>query len=85
MKALLPYESNKSQDMGVVKSIFYEQIHMLAEKFNHLSKSEINDYKEMKAKLTEAIEKFCTINNVNNLVRTTQYNDELYNAALVNK
>ncbi|XP_043789084.1 uncharacterized protein LOC122713024 isoform X1 [Apis laboriosa] len=47
------------------KSILFEQLECLGEKFDLLSKEEISDYEEMESKITSIVEEFCSLEYIN--------------------
>lgn len=69
MKELIntnPYNENVSMSK---KSVLFEQLECLGEKFDLLSKEEINDYEEMESKITSIVEEFCSLEYINESVR----------------
>lgn len=51
------------------KSVLFEQLECLGEKFDLLSKEEISDYEEMESKITSIVEEFCSLEYINESVR----------------
>lgn len=51
-----------TSDVLNIKSVFYEQLRALADKFENLTKDDITDYQEMKTKITSTVEEFCLSN-----------------------
>lgn len=69
MKELIntnPHNENVSMSK---KSVLFEQLECLGEKFDLLSKEEINDYEEMESKITSIVEEFCSLEYINESVR----------------
>ncbi|KAI4475484.1 hypothetical protein M0804_014267 [Polistes exclamans] len=51
-------------DVLNIKSVFCDQLRILGEKFENLSKDDITDYQEMKTKIANTIEEFCLSNEI---------------------
>ncbi|XP_014607278.1 PREDICTED: uncharacterized protein LOC106788495 [Polistes canadensis] len=51
-------------DVLNIKSVFCDQLRVLGEKFENLSKDDITDYQEMKTKIANTIEEFCLSNEI---------------------
>ncbi|XP_043663876.1 uncharacterized protein LOC122627111 isoform X1 [Vespula pensylvanica] len=51
-----------TSDVLNIKSVFCDQLRILAEKFENLSKDDITDYQEMKTKIADTVEEFCLSN-----------------------
>ncbi|XP_043497285.1 serendipity locus protein alpha-like isoform X2 [Polistes fuscatus] len=51
-------------DVLNIKSVFCDQLRILGEKFENLSKDDITDYQEMKTKIVNTIEEFCLSNEI---------------------
>ncbi|XP_034179709.2 spitting Image [Osmia lignaria lignaria] len=54
-----------ANDTASTESVFFEQLKCLGEKFDVLSKEEINDYEEMESKITTIVKEFSSLEYVN--------------------
>lgn len=69
LKVLINSNTLATNDSTSRKSALLEQLACLGEKFDALSKEEINDYEEMESKITSIVEEFCSLEYINESVR----------------
>jgi DNA-binding transcriptional MerR regulator len=61
LSELLNENLENSKEMVSLKNLILDQLSMLTEKFENVSKENIDNYLEMKKKITSIMEEFCTM------------------------
>ncbi|XP_076164701.1 spitting Image [Ptiloglossa arizonensis] len=68
LRELIRNDSFSGNDAISTKSTLFEQLECLGEKFEALSKEDINDYEEMESKIVSIVEEFCSLEYVNEMI-----------------
>ncbi|XP_043265845.1 uncharacterized protein LOC122405283 [Colletes gigas] len=68
LRELIKGNSLCANDAVSTKSTLFERLECLGEKFEVLSKEEINDYEEMESRIAGIVEEFCSLDYVNEMI-----------------
>ncbi|OAD51930.1 Serendipity locus protein alpha [Eufriesea mexicana] len=84
LKVLINSNTLAANDSTSRKSALLEQLACLGEKFDALSKEEINDYEEMESKITSIVEEFCSLEYINESIESIdkQMSDQILTTVL---
>ncbi|XP_054004273.1 uncharacterized protein LOC128890089 isoform X1 [Hylaeus anthracinus] len=69
LRELIKNNSPCTKDVVSKKSTLFERLECLGEKFEALSKEDINDYEEMESRIANIVEELCSLEYVNEMIK----------------